>query len=370
MRYSFEILSDLMRDSAVRGLSIRRELQPLGGQGDLVSPPTFAQSQGDEKGPRYVWSRRRVDDEEVVTCLLDSAASQANRMEETLLDLVRSEALELPMHSMEVPGIGTLTDLELPHRTYDAAVGSASLSDGTPWKNSEVASALRMASRKQAAPLLEHAPLLLVFGGWDSHSGVAANSWQGRYEKAVWSKIVAVDAYRMNRPGGRLDPMGLPSSQQVDLGDGSKKLVDQGLGVVPPSMKKYPRLSITMCYAEQRSVISFGVTRKLSFGSSEKDDAGRVFLAALGILAVAALHRGGSQLRSECDLVCERSDGWLIRRDDRPDEVIEDVDVDSALAVVKSALVEVEKVGLRYRREVIKLDIHPNLIPAMGRSDT
>jgi len=370
MRYSFEALSDLMQDRAVRGLSIRRELQPLGGQGELLSPPTFAQSQGEEKGPRYVWSPRRIDDEEVDTCLLDSAASQANRMEEALLELVRSEELELPMHSMEVPGIGTLTDLDLPHRTYDAAVGTAKLKDGTDWEKSDVAMALREASRKQAAPLLEHAPLLLVLGGWDSHSGVAANAWQGRHEKAIWSKIVAVDAHKMNRPGGRLDPMGLPSSQKVDLGVGSKKLVDQGLGVVPPSMEKHPRLSITMRYAEQRSVVSFGVTRKLSFGSSEQDDAGRVFLAALGILAVAALHRGGGHLRSECDLVCERSDGWLIRRDDRPDEVIEDVDVDSALAVVKSALVKVEKTGLRYRRYVINLDIHPALIQAMRRSDT
>ena len=370
MRYSLEVLSDLLRSHAVRGLSIRRELQPLGGQGDLVSPPTFAQAKGDEKGPRYVWSQRRIDDREVDTCLLDSAASQANRMEEALLALMEAGVLELPIHKMEVPGIGTLTDLDLPHRAYDAAVGTAKLKDGTDWKQSDVAKALREASRKEAAPLLEHAPLLLVLGGWDSHSGVAANAWQGRHEKAVWSKIVAIEAYRMNRPGGRLDPMGLPSSQKVDLGDGSKKLVDQGLRVVPPSMEKYPRLSIVMRFAEQRSVVSFGVTRKLSFGSPEKDDAARVFLAALGILAVAALHRGGGHLRSECDLVCERTDGWLIRRDDGPDELMEGVDVDSAVAVVKSALAQVEEVGLRYRREVIQLDVHPNLIPAMGRSVT
>ncbi len=370
MDYSLDVLSELMREPAVRGLSVRRELQPLGGEGDLVSPPTFAQAKGDEKGPRYVWSRRRVGDEVVDTCLLDSAASQANRMEEALLELVRGRVLELPLHSMEVAGIGTLTDLELPHRTYDAAVDSAKLMDGTAWKKSAVAKALRGASRKDAAPLLEHAPILLVLGGWDSHSRQAANAWRGRHEKAVWSKVVAVDAFRMSRPGGRLDPMGLPSSEKVDLGDGPETLVKQGLGVVPPSMEKYPRLSITMRHAEQRSVVSFGVTRTLHFGTPEQDHAARVLLAGLGILAVAALHRGGGHLRSECDLVCDCSDGWLVRRDDRADEVLEGVDVPTALSVVDVALARAEETGLRYRRETIELRIHPNLEAALGRSES
>ena len=93
MVFSLEVLSTLMADSAVRGLSITRELQPLGGRGDAVSPPTFAQAVGDEKGPRYVWSERRIGDETVRTCLLDSPASQANRIEESFLDLVHSDKL-------------------------------------------------------------------------------------------------------------------------------------------------------------------------------------------------------------------------------------------------------------------------------------
>ena len=293
MVFSLDVLSKLLAESAVRGLAITRELQPLGGSGDAVSPPTFAQAEGDEKGPRYVWSERRVADETVRTCLLDSPASQANRIEEALLALVQSGRLTLPLHRLEVPNIGVLTDLELPHRAYDAAVGTATLADGTRWDDSTVAKQIRGASRKDATALLEHAPLILVLGGWDSHSGTAANAWQGRHEKAVWSKMVAIDAFKMNRPGGRLDPMGLPSSDRVNLSDDSKlttdeqkaalkrlaeeqnatkveqglkklakelsdkqasqKLVDQGLGVVPPSMDRFPRLSITMRHAEQRS---------------------------------------------------------------------------------------------------------------------
>lgn len=370
MELSLDVLSTLMADSTVRGLSITRQLQPLGGHGDTVSPPTFAQAEGDEKGPRYVWSERRIGDEMVKTCLLDSPASQANRIEESLLGLVRAGKLTLPLHCMDVPGIGRLTDLELPHRAYDAAVGTARLADGTEWKKSKVAKQIREASRKNAAALLEHAPLILVLGGWDSHSGTAANAWQGRHEKAVWSKIVAVDAFRMNRPGGRLDPMGLPSSDTVDLGEGSKKLVDQGLGVVPPSMDKFPRLSITMRYAEQRSVISFGVFRKIGFGGSGKDEVARDFLAALGILGLAALHRDGGHLRSECDLVCERTNGWRIRRDDSPDEALSGVTVEQALVIVNEALARFPSSGLTFRTEPIRLQIHANLVAAMGRNES
>ena len=370
MEFSLDVLSKLMADSAVRGLSITRELQPLGGRGDVVAPPTFAQAEGDEKGPRYVWSERRADegDRTVKTCLLDSPASQANRIEESLLGLVRTGALTLPLHRMKVPGIGELTDLEFPHRAYDAAVGTARLADGSEWKKSDVAKQIREASRKDAAALLEHAPLILVLGGWDSHSGTDANAWQGRHEKAVWSKVVAIDAFSIRRPGGRLDPMGLPSREAVDLGDGSKPLSKQGLGVVPPAMDKYPRLSIAMQHAEQRSVVSFGVFRKIGFGGDGKDDVARDFLAALGILGLAALHRDGGHLRSECDLVCERTDGWRIRRDDSPDEALSGITVECALKVVAAARDRFPSSGLSYRTEPIDLTIHENLVAALGRS--
>lgn len=314
----------------------------------------------------------------------------------------------LQLHRLDVPNIGVLTDLELPHRAYDAAVGTATLADGTRWRDSSVAKQIRGASRKNARALLEHAPLILVLGGWDSHSGTAANAWQGRHEKAVWSKIVAIDAFRMNRPGGRLDPMGLPSSDRVNLSDDSKlttdeqkaaikrlaeeqnvtkveqglkklakelsekqtsqTLVDQGLGVVPPSMAKFPRLSITMRHAEQRSVISFGVFRRIGFGGNGTDSVARDFLAALGILGLAALHRDGGHLRSECDLVCERTDGWQIRRDDSPDEPLSGITVERSLEIVQEALGRFPSAKLAFRKDPIDLKVHENLVAAMGRS--
>jgi CRISPR-associated protein Csb1 len=370
MKLSLDTINTLMSDRAVRGLSITRELQPLGGEGDFVAPPTFAQDKGEEKGPRYVRSTRRVDDRMVDVFLLDSPASQANRMEQSVLSLVDDDLLSLPLYRLDVPGLGVLTDLELPHRVFDAAIGTSMMKGTTyKWKDSDNAKEIRSANKKDATALLRHSPMLLVMGGWDSHSGTAANAWGGRYEKAAWSKVVAVDAHTMANPGGRLDPMGLPSSEKVDLGSGSKKLVDQGLGVVPASMGKHPHLRVSMAMAEQRSVISFGVFRTLSFGTPQQDLAARVYLATLSLLCLTAMHRDGGHLRSECDLVCANAPGWQIRTDHGADQLLAGVNVDTVLDLVNDAAIALAGTGITLRDGDIELDVHPAIAAALCRDE-
>ncbi len=52
-------------------------------------------------------------------------------------------------------------------------------------------------------------------------------------------------------------------------------------------------------------MISFAGLRRLGFGGGERDKAGRAYLAALGLLAIAEQDAHGYALRSRCDLVCE-----------------------------------------------------------------
>ena len=140
MKLNLETINELLADEQYRGLSVTRVLQPLDGTGSAVAPPSYAGPQGAPKGPRYVDSERRLEDGTVVkTCLLDSPQSQANRVEETLLRLVRAGDLELPLHELVVLGLGVLTDLDLPHRVFDAAIGSAKLDDGKTWSRSPIA---------------------------------------------------------------------------------------------------------------------------------------------------------------------------------------------------------------------------------------
>lgn len=70
----------------------RRRLQPGGGEGDKVFPPTFA-------GAVYAMEQRRVAGrKEPVQCvLLDSVQSQSNRKELALQEAVDAGKLKLPL---------------------------------------------------------------------------------------------------------------------------------------------------------------------------------------------------------------------------------------------------------------------------------
>jgi CRISPR-associated protein Csb1 len=73
--------------SAVAGnaaaVRIVTRLSPAGGEGDKVFPPTYKHP--DKEQSMYAVEDRRIDGRQRPTVLLDSAASQANRMEEALL---------------------------------------------------------------------------------------------------------------------------------------------------------------------------------------------------------------------------------------------------------------------------------------------
>src|SRR5438046_1240666 len=81
-------------DVAIRG---RATLQPAGGEGDKVFPPTHSVDEKKPKeGAKYAWEERRVDGQVRRVVLLDSVQSQANRMEEALYALWRDRQISLP----------------------------------------------------------------------------------------------------------------------------------------------------------------------------------------------------------------------------------------------------------------------------------
>src|SRR5687767_2757138 len=116
-----QLTYDLIRQSLEGSASaIRRRaaLQPAGGNGDKVFPPTYLD------GP-YAEEKRVINGEKVETVLLDSVQSQANRMELALLKAVRRGIIELPLWEVDFTGtkvsdVGVISALEAPHRLSDA----------------------------------------------------------------------------------------------------------------------------------------------------------------------------------------------------------------------------------------------------------
>ena len=115
--------------------------------------------------------------------------------------------------------------------------------------------------------------------------------------------------------------------------------------------------------------------RKLRFPDStgapdqERDIAGRVVIAALGLHAVALFQEEGYQLRSRCQLVpVETPKFELIGRTSGEREEF-DLDVSTTGEVLESAVEAAAKHGLKWRKETIWLEPREDLVKLVTLSD-
>jgi CRISPR-associated protein Csb1 len=318
------------KDAALRR---RQRLQPVGGKGDKIFPPTYP-GEGRNAAPRHVFERRRIDGNDVWCVLVDSVQSQANRLEESLLGIIREGSLCIPhvvvdFSGESLSGISKITSLEAPHRVYDAIFRDSSL-DGKPFMKSAAGERLAKASNSDASALLEVSPTALLFGSW--HSTGEGGGIGAKFARCLVSEIVAADvpveelvdqrtgeiAPRTagRRTGSRIDPLGVLRKVEIFKGESGWDVTKDGAGnkakQVRPSEINHGNiapsvqpLGVTCDYLEHMFVLSFAALRRLHFGSPEKDSAGRALLAALGLLAATEQDAVGYALRSRCDLVCE-----------------------------------------------------------------
>ncbi len=375
----------------------RQRLQPVGGQGDKIFPPTYP---GERRGDpaRHVLERRRIAGEDRWCALVDSVQSQANRMEEALLAAVREGAVEIPHVSVDfagsgLSGIGAITSLDAPHRIYDAILRD-SLLDGEPFPKSVLGKRLAEARMNDAAAVLEVSPTALLFGAWNSTG--EGGGLGAKFPRALVSEIAAIGvtveeagadprtgevAYRTGarRTGSRIDPLGVLRKVEVFKGDGRHWDVDKAAagrnakkvrpseinhGNIAPSVLP---LGISCDHAEHVAVISFAGLRRLGFGGGAKDAAGRAYLAALGLLALAEQDARGYALRSRCDLVCE---GRAPVERVRPDGTVEPIDLDRAAVrrLYTAALAAARESGLDLKAEALRLKPQDKLVKIVAES--
>ncbi|WP_174300978.1 type I-U CRISPR-associated RAMP protein Csb1/Cas7u [Caulobacter sp. S45] len=399
MNYA-ELSGAVAQDAALRR---RQRLQPVGGEGDKLFPPTYP-GEGRNAGPRHVLERRRVAGEDVWCALVDSVQSQANRLEEALLNAVREGAVVVPhvtvdFRPAQLAGLTEITSLDAPHRVYDAILRD-SLLDGQAFPKSELGVRLAEAKPGAAAALLEVSPTALLFGAWNSTG--EGGGLGAKFPRALVSEIAAVGvsveqaetlsrdrnggmitsvdvANAGRRTGSRIDPLGILRRVEVYQGEGKAWDVDQAKagkkakrvkpseinhGNIAPSVQA---LGITCDYAEHTAVISFAGLRRLGFGGGEKDAAGRTYLAALGLFALAEQDARGYALRSRCDLVCEgRAPLQRVQADGSTPEV--DLDREGARALYREAYDRAKAVGLALRDTPVRLVPQDKLVNIVRQS--
>lgn len=330
---TYEVLSNAISDGSA-AFRLRAELEAVSPK---VFPPTY-------EGGKYATETRRIGGNDVPCVLLDSVASQANRMELALQDAWEGGEIELPVVSsdfsdVENPAVVKVTSLQAPHRIADAILRDSYLpgkekSKGMPFRKTEIGKELDQLSNANATPLLKYAPHCLVLGMWDStgpRGGLGV-----KFARAMVSEIVGVQSVDGKKTASRIDPLNIRANSGVlyhssegwtlDEKSASKekgkalKLGKDGKpseanhGNIPPSISAG---GFTIDYAEQTTVLSLPALRRLRFPAKPGDKrdnatdlAARTYLAALALLGATLAIDSGYDLRSRCVLRATKTLQW------------------------------------------------------------
>ncbi len=375
------------KDAAIRRV---QRLQPAGGPGDKVFPPTYP----GEGGPVHVFETRRVDGQDVRCVLLDSVQSQANRLEEVLRDAIRAERMYFPHLLVDFTGkkakvgereydlsdIGQVTVLDAPHRVFDAIIRDSEL-DGTPFPASDAGERLRWAKPHDARALFELSPTALLFGAWNSHG--EGGGLGAKFTRCLVSDIIGVGAQDGMRGAIRIDPLGIRKDVEVIGGRMDWRLAEAGekgrvrpseIGHsnVPASRSREDRRNVweggvTIDYALHTAVITCAGLRRLRFPGTTDENAGRTVLAALGLVALTLQDEAGYALRSRCDLVCDGTAPFQVVHPNGATDEFE-IDAKGAVAIFSEAVETARKAGFQWGKQPIRLVPQKRLVELVALS--
>ncbi|MFW5834848.1 MAG: type I-U CRISPR-associated RAMP protein Csb1/Cas7u [Pseudomonadota bacterium] len=378
---------DAFHDLVGRAAAIRRRqrLQPMGGPGDKIFPPTYP-GEGRNNVPQHVLETRRIAGAEVPCVLIDSVQSQANRLEEVLLATLRRREPGIPHLAVDFAGladledIGRLTSLDAPHRVFDAIIRDSEIG-GKRFPQTPLGVGLRKASLKNATALFEASPSALLFGAWNSTG--EGGGLGAKFPRCLVSEIVGVGVADGKRTGSRIDPLGIRREVEVYEVDGdwtldkpaggkAKKVRPSEInhGNIAPSVQT---LGVTVDYAEHTAVITFPGLRRIGLPTADgevddqRDRAGQAVLAALGLVALTAQDEAGYALRSRCDLVVDTPAPFeIVHRDGRGEGF--EIDREAAVRLLGEAVDAAKAAGLPWSPEPVVLEPQARLAELVRQS--
>lgn len=408
MKLTLSQLRDAVAGRAVAVRAVSR-LEPAGGSGDKVFPPTYVKE--GQSTTKYAFETRKVDGRDVETVLLDSVASQANRMEEALLEGWRRGELQFPVISVDFSGqpgledLGQITSLQAPHRVADAILRDSVDASGLPFRQTAIGRAVTDARPNHATAMYRYCPTALLFGVWDStgpRGGLGA-----KFQRSVVSEIVGHDAVAGVKVSSRIDPLAVEKKagpvyeakattgewtsieSEAALEKGKPKPFsrkgagDKGTpasinhGNIPPSIDHLAG-GVTMSHAVHTVVVSLAGLRRLRFSErvdgnpippSERDaaeNAARTALAALALAAVVYQRRAGYDLRSRSLLVPAGPLALELIPTDGADPI--QFAVDDVALLLKEAQEAAAAVGLGWDTEPVTLTPTPKLAHLVVKS--
>ena len=402
-KLTFERLHDALAGDSV-ALRSRITLQPAGGEGDKVFPPSYSVDGRAEH--KYAVEERRTGDKTSMTVLLDSVASQANRAEMALLEGWEQGELRFPVPYVDffddngVTDYDKLTVLDVPHRVADA-IFRDSLLEGTLFRLSHVGRAITDATPRNAMELFRYSPTSLLFGMWDSTG--PKGGLGSKFQRAYVSEIVGIDVAVGRKVESRIDPLQIErvapeykvfnSAEEAEVWTtdaneasmdtkGNPAFASRGSesgeagqpskinhGNIVPSIDTQAG-GVTISKALQTTVISFAALRKLRFKGfgRESETAARTAVAALGVAAIAYQYENDFDLRSRCLLIPTHPPRIeMLRRDGSAEEVVA-LDREAASDILSAASKYASDAGIGWEKDSIRLEPSPKLLELIRRS--
>lgn len=410
---SLEVLTTAVggNGAAIRAIT---KIEPAGGPGDKLFPPTYVKEGKAET--KYAIETRRVpvnerESRESQVVLLDSVASQANRMEEALLEAWRRQELSFPLVQVDfseekgVDDLEQISALQAPHRIADAILRDSTLG-GKPFRHSDVGMAFTESSPNRATGMYRHCPTALIFGLWDStgpKGGLGA-----KFQRCLTSEIVGIDAIPGAKTASRIDPLQIEKKagpvfqsaadpldwtlnekeaakdkkgQPVPAGGKGESGNPSGInhGNIPPGIDLESG-GVTISHATHTVVLSLAGLRRLRFPTAadgskipdadraQAETAARTLLAALGLAAVVCQRDAGYDLRSRCVLVPTEPLVFSLVGNDGSKPKSFTLDRAGAAKLVAGAHEAAKKRGLGWERGPLNLKPAPKLVQLIRQS--
>lgn len=373
----YETLRNHVAGSAT-AYRLRTELEPVGGAGDKVFPPTYLIEDRDSK-----YALERDAEGNLTSVLLDSVASQANRAELGLLDALESGDLRFPAPYIDFSGcedvnFERLSVLEAPHRIADAAFRDSELG-GLPFRMTKIGESVLSSSPLNALGVYKYAPTSLLFGVWDSTGPKGAAGM--KFQRAYVSEIVGRLPQTGVKVSSRIDPLAIEASVKLT----APRKSDEDMWELDPKGKSKPSEvnhsnvapgvdteagGVYIQGAAQASVLSLAALRKLRFKGYSLDAqiSARTALAALGVFCLAQQMTADLDLRSRCLLVpAAPSEFKAIARDRSMDEDLH-VDAAAAAALLEAAVERCESDGIGWNTDELALVPSKKLLGLISES--
>lgn len=347
--------------------------------GDKLFPPTY-------EGGKYAKERRIMADGSIMdTVLLDSVQSQANRMENALLDAIRLGAVKLPLMKVDfqgVNGLDAISTLETPHRIADA-IFRESIIGGIPFRDSDIGKAFIESTARDATGMFQYCPHALVFGVWDSTGSTGIGN---KFQRIITSEIIGMNAHYGVKTKSRIDPVirGGARTELYETADGGwtidpeqavkekgkpkkygKKVSELNLGNVTPKIEELGG-GVTISHAIHSAVISIPAIRKLHFPvdgkeNPEANNKGRSVIMALALSALSHSIEQGYDLRSRCLLVPQGEPQYEFI-DSKGNASAFSISAEKADSILNNAIDEARNAGLPWLDHDVILNANPRFM--------